>query len=396
MPAASGAFAVRAPFPALLQAGFRPFFLAAAGWAVIGLALWLAMLIGGLALPSRLPPLAWHAHEMLFGFVLAGVGGFLLTAIPNWTGRPPVAGLPLAGLAALWLIGRIDALISAYLPLPIALLLDLAFPLALSAIAARELVAGRHWRNLPLLLPPLVLAAGSLLMQLEAEGADLPAGLGWRLGLAATLTLISVIGGRIVPAFTGNWLAARGAERRPAAKGWVDRLALGTLHAGLVAWVALPAAGPVGALLLLAAAVNLWRLARWRGLATAPEPLLLVLHVGYLWLAAGVGLLGLALLVPDLPVAAALHALGAGAAGTMMLAVMTRASRGHTGRPLGADGATVAIYLAVSLAALARVAAALLPAAMLPLLWVAGLAWIAAFAGFLAVYGPMLLRSRLG
>lgn len=396
MPASPGAAAVRVPCPALLQAGFRPFFLAAAGWATVALTLWLAMLLGGLTLPSRLPPLAWHAHAMLFGFVLAGVGGFLLTAIPNWTGRPPVAGPPLAVLVALWGLGRLDALASAWLSLPVALLLDLAFPLALSAVAARELVAGRHWRNLPLVLPPLVLAAGSALMQLEAEGLDLPAGLGWRIGLAATLALISVIGGRIVPAFTGNWLAARAVARRPPAKGPVDRLALGTLHAGLGAWVAFPAAPAAGGLLLLAAAINLWRLARWRGLATAAEPLLLVLHVGYLWLALGIALLGLAALLPGLPAAAGLHALGAGVAGTMMLAVMARASRGHTGRPLTADRGTVAIYLAVSIAALARVAAALLPALLLPLLWIAGVAWIAAFAGFVLLYGPMLLRPRLG
>jgi uncharacterized protein involved in response to NO len=394
MTGAAAALGSRSP-ASLLLAGFRPFFLAAAAWAAAALILWLAMLLGGLALPSRLPPLAWHAHEMLFGFVLAGVGGFLLTAIPNWTKRPPVAGLPLALLVALWLLGRLDALVSAALPPPVALALDLAFPLALAATAAHELVAGRHWRNLPLLLPPLVLGAGSLLMQLEAEGLAIPAGLGWRLGLAATLALISVIGGRIVPAFTGNWLAARGAAARPAAKGMVDRLALGTLHAGLFAWVAFPDWTPIGVLLLLAAAMNLWRLARWRGLAARAEPLLLVLHAGYLWLALGSGLLGLALLWPALPLAAALHALGAGAAGTMMLAVMTRASRGHTGRPLAADRATVAIYLAVTLAALARVAAALLPDAMLPLLWVAGVAWVAAFGGFLAAYGPMLLRPPL-
>jgi uncharacterized protein involved in response to NO len=395
MPVMSGAVVRRAPVPALLQAGFRPFFLAAAAWAAMALALWLAMLLGGVALPSRLPPLAWHAHEMLFGFVLAGVGGFLLTAIPNWTGRPPVAGLPLAALAALWLLGRIDALVSAELPLAAVLVLDLAFPVALSATAARELIAGRHWRNLPLLLPPLVLGAGSLLMQLEAEGLDIPAGLGWRVGLFATLALISVIGGRIIPAFTGNWLAARGVERRPPAKGLLDRVALGLLHAGLGAWVVFPEARPVGALLLLGAAATLWRLARWRGLATRAEPLLLVLHLGYLWLALGTGLLGLCLLRPDLPVVAALHALGAGAAGTMMLAVMTRASRGHTGRTLAADNGTVAIYLAVTVAALARVAAALLPGATVPLLWLAGLAWIAAFCGFLALYGPMLLRPGL-
>jgi len=381
----------------VLSFGFRPFFLAAALWSAIALVLSICALTGHLDLPSRFDPLSWHIHEMLFGFVMAGVGGFLLTAIPNWTGRAPVSGVTLGLLVAAWALGRAACLVSAWLPAWAAPVADLLFPLALELVVARELLAANNRRNFPLLLPLVVLGAANLLMHLEALGVAVPAGLGWRLGIATVLILISVIGGRIIPAFTRNWLTARGATALPAPVGPIDRAALGTLHAGLVLWAALPDAAWVGVLLLAGAAVNLWRLVRWRGGATMGEPLLLVLHVGYLWLVVGVTLLGLSLLCPAAPAAAALHALTAGAFGTMLLAVMTRATLGHTGRPLHADGATVAIYLLVGASAILRIAAAWPSAAAYDALIVAAVCWIAAFALFAVRYGPMLLtRSTSG
>ena len=223
------------------------------------------MFAEGAVLPSRFDPLAWHIHEMLFGFAMAAIAGFLLTAIPNWTGRPPVAGTGLALLGGLWVLGRVACLFSALLPAWCAIVVDLAFPVVLAGVVAREIVAGRNWRNLPMIAPLIVLGAASLLMHLEAAGLSVPAGLGWRLGLAAVLVLISVVAGRIVPSFTRNWLAKRGATALPAAAGGIDRAALGVLHAGLFAWVALPDAAPVGFLLLAGAVFNLWRLLRWRG-----------------------------------------------------------------------------------------------------------------------------------
>lgn len=381
----------------VLGAGFRPFFLAAALWAVVALALSTCALTGHLDLPSQFDPLAWHIHEMLFGFVMAGVGGFLLTAIPNWTGRAPVSGAPLGLLVAAWALGRAACLVSAWLPAWAAPVADLLFPLALELVAARELLAANNRRNYPLLLPVVVLGAANLLMHLEALGVAVPAGLGWRLGIATVLILISVIGGRIIPAFTRNWLTTRGATALPAPVGAIDRAALGTLHASLLLWAALPAAAWVGVALLLGAAINLWRLLRWRGAATLAEPLLSVLHLGYLWLVAGVAMLGLSLLCPAAPAAAALHALTVGTFGTMLLAVMTRATLGHTGRHLHADGATVAIYVLVGFASVLRITAAWPSAVTYDMLIAAAICWIAAFGLFVARYGPMLLtRSAVG
>ncbi|MGH7069945.1 MAG: NnrS family protein [Acetobacteraceae bacterium] len=386
---------VRARRPVFLSMGFRPFFLASAGWAAIALALWLAMLNGWLGLSSRFDPLAWHIHEMLFGFVLATVGGFLLTAIPNWTGRTPVAGGWLTLLLGLWALGRIVCLGSRLLPAWLATAADLAFVVALGMVAAKELLAARNWRNLPVVGPLGLFAVANLLMHLEAAGIAVPAGLGWRLGLIAALVLISAIGGRIVPAFTRNWLTLRGQPALPAVRNRVDRAALGFLHAGLLAWALFPGLGAVGYLLILAGALNFWRLARWCGAATLSEPLLLILHVGYAWLAVGAALLGFSMAGAFVPLSAAIHALTVGAIATMILAVMTRATRGHTGRALVADRPTVAIYLLITAAALARLAAAWTVVAAMPLLLVSGALWIGAFSLFAIVYGRMMVHSPL-
>ena len=223
----------------------------------------------------------------------------------------------------------------------------------------------------------------------------MPAGLGWRLGLAAPVILISVIAGRIVPAFTRNWLAARGSRELPARSDWLDRTALAVLAVAMIGWACFPAWRPLGYLLVLAGLLHGIRLARWRGAATAREKLLLILHIAYAWLVLGVALLGLALLAPAVPLPAALHALTAGAIATMILAVMTRVTLGHTGRALTADGATMAIYALVMLAALLRIAAAVAGAAIAtPLLTLSAAAWIGAFGAFAIVYGRMLAAPR--
>lgn len=392
MSAASDLAAAK-PRPAIWTQGFRPFFLATALWAICATALWIALLTTGLALPSRFDPLTWHIHEMLFGFVMAAIGGFLLTAIPNWTKRPPVGGAPLVLLAGFWLLGRIVCLTSALMPAWLSIVADLAFPATLLVVAACEIVAGRNWRNLPMVLPTALLGAANLLMHLEANGVAVSAGLGWRLGLATTIVLISMIAGRIVPTFTRNWLKKRSTRELPPANGWIDRGALGLLHAGLIGWAALPDFAPIGALLLFAAALNCARLHRWRGGATTAEPLLFILHMGYAWMVAGAALLGLSMLGWDVPQTAALHTLTVGAFGTMILAVMTRATLGHTGRTLSANRATVAIYVSITLAALLRLAAAFGLGPFMPILVAAGCLWIVAFGLFAWVYGPMLLSN---
>jgi uncharacterized protein involved in response to NO len=328
---------------------------------------------------------------MLFGFVFAVVAGFLSTAIPNWTGRLPISGPPLMALAGLWFVGRIVTMMSLLMPAWLAMLLDLAFPFALVAAAAREIIAGRNWRNLVVLAPVALFGGANLLMHLETMGVAIEEGLSWRLALAAIAVLLALIGGRIVPSFTRNWLVKRGEPHLPAPMGWPDRLALALLIAALSGWVMFPLSPPVGWLALAAAAVNLWRLARWRGARTWAEPLLVILHTGYGWLAFSIALLGLAALTPWVPETAAVHALTVGAAGTMILAVMTRATRGHTARALSADRPTMLIFLLVNVAALVRVVAEFeVPGAMI-LLELAASLWVLAFLTFAAWYGRMLL-----
>lgn len=374
---------------------FRPFFLAASVWSVLALALWIFALTQGLTLPSRFAPLDWHVHEMLFGFIPAAIAGFLLTAIPNWTGRAPVRGQPLIGLVLLWVAGRIACFTSALLPVWFGVAVDSAFLLALCLVVGREIVLAGNRRNLIMPVPIAVLLIANLLTHLEALGAGVPAGIGRRLGITAVIFLISVIAGRIIPAFTRNWLSVRKAQKLPAASGRFDLLAIASLALGLLGWVFFPTAIASGAILLAAAALNTWRLARWRGLATASEPLLAILHVGYLWIAIGAGLLGASIVGDHVPEPAAIHALTAGAMGTMVLAVMSRVSLGHTGRNLHADVITTMAYAAITLATLTRIAAACLPSFYLPLISLSGVLWIASFLIFAGYYGPMLVSPRI-
>lgn len=380
--------------PALLSYAFRPMFLAAGGWAIVAIAVWLAMYLGYLRLPTRFAPLAWHIHEMLFGFVMAAVAGFLLTAIPNWTGRPPVQGRPLALLVGLWLLGRIVCLISADLPSLPAIIADLSFPVALLTVAAREIIFSRNWRNLAMTAPLVVFIIADVLMHLESLRVSVPSGLGWRLGMVAPIMLISVIGGRIIPSFTRNWLLKRHSARLPAPRNAIDIATIGILHAGLLLWALLPDLRLAGGVLVIAAVLNAWRLARWAGGATLAEPLLFILHVGYGWVVVGVTLLGFSILDTGVTVASAIHALSAGAIGTMILAVMPRVTLGHTGRDLTANQATVSIFVLVNAAGITRVAASWNPGDVMILLVLSGACWIAAFALFEIVYGPMLLTRQ--
>jgi len=385
--------------PALFRQGFRPFFLGAGLWALISLGLWMAVLAGWLSLPAAFPPLDWHAHEMIFGFAGAAIAGFLLTAVPNWTGRMPLQGIPLILLFAAWLAGRIAMAAGAAIGALPATVIDLAFPALLLAALGREIVTGRNWRNLPVLIALGLLFAANLLTHLDALGIAETGGAGQRAGLAVVIGLISLIGGRIVPSFTRNWLAKRGATKMPASFGSLDRLALAMTAAGLAFWAALPEASAAGFLLLAAGVLGWVRLACWRGMRTFAEPLVWSLHLGFAWVPLGLGLLGASVLWPaTIPAAAAIHALSAGAIGAMTLAVMTRATLGHTGRALAADRLTGAVYLLVALAALARVAAALGAALGMggydPLLWLAASAWTGAFALFTLRYGRYLLEGR--
>lgn len=382
--------------PALFSYGFRPFFLGGAVWGALVVALWVVWVRGAVLLPSALPPVAWHVHELMFGMIAAVIAGFLLTAIPNWTGRLPVSGWPLVGLVALWGAGRLAVALSALIGLAPALGVAFLFPLATIGVAAREIVAAGNTRNLAVVGVVAVFAAGQAVFAAELLTAGYVV-TGPRIAIGAALMLVMLIGGRIIPGFTTNWLKARGATRLPRPFGRFDKLALVLGAIAVAVWVAQPALGVrwTGMILLVAAAAHGLRLARWRPLATWRAPLLAVLHVAYVFVPAGFALAGYGI-ATDAPLVAhaAVHVWTVGALGLMILAVMTRASRGHTGRPLTAPPTTVALYCALAAAAIARAAASLQPAAMAPLLWLSAGLFVAAFAGFALLYGPMLLSRR--
>jgi uncharacterized protein involved in response to NO len=378
--------------PAMLSYGFRPFFLFGALCSGLAVLMWLPMFYGELAVSTAFVPRDWHVHEMLYGYVPAVLTGFLLTAIPNWTGRLPIQGVPLAGLVAVWLAGRVAVIVSGQIGWATAAAIDGAFLLLVAAAAGREIIAGRNWRNLPVVALLAALAAGNLAFHLEAHLAGV-AEYATRFGIAVCVMLIGLVGGRLIPSFTHNWLVRQNPGRLPVPFGRFDVVVLAASGLALAAWVAAPVLAATGAVLLLAGVLQATRLARWAGERTIRDRLVLVLHLGYAFVPLGFLLAGAAafdLVVP----AAGIHAL-AGAIGIMTLAVMTRASLGHTGHPLAASFATQAIYAAVIVAALARICAALHPAWSVALLHVAAFAWAAAFIGFSAMFGPLLVAERV-
>jgi uncharacterized protein involved in response to NO len=377
--------------PALLTYGFRPFFLASGIWAVFGILLWIPQMRGDLTLPTHFTPLDWHVHEMLYGYVAAAIAGFLLTAIPNWTGRLPVNGAPLAGLALLWLAGRLALMASAIIGGLAAAVIDIAFLTTLAAVAAREIVAGRNWRNLRVLVVLGVLITGNVVFHAEVllHGA---ANCGIRIAVAAVIMLISLIGGRIIPSFTNNWLTRHNPGRLPAPFSRIDLATLAVTAIALTAWIVAPAHPAAGALMAAAGLLQAVRLARWMGYRTLADRLVLVLHVGYAFVPVGFLLLGVSAWSEATPVSAGIHAWTTGAIGIMTVAVMTRATLGHTGQSLQAGHGTQAIYAMVLLSAGLRIAAAFDGSVIM--LELAGAAWVAAFACFVLFYGPLLVLRK--
>lgn len=384
--------------PALFSYGFRPFFLFGAIWMAAAPLLWIQAYLAGSATVGAAPALAWHVHEMLFGAIGAIVAGFLMTAVPNWTGRLPVRGAPLMALVALWLAGRVAML--AYGPLgPAAAIVACAFPVIFAALIAREVIVGGNTKNLPVCILSGLFAVADIGFHVAlATGADWQVAI--KLAVAVVALMIALIGGRIVPSFTRNWMiqAGQGGSPLPAPTDRFDGASLAFAGAALLAWLIAPYDWFTGAVLLIAGSLHAIRLARWQGWRTGSEPLVAVLHAGYAWLPAALILMGLAALLPAIvPASAALHALTAGAMGTMTLAVMTRASLGHTGRARHADGWTVAIYVLVLAGAILRVAAPFAPGELQYAgLGIAALVWSGAFALFALRYGPMLVMPRQG
>lgn len=381
--------------PQILGYGFRPFFLSAALFAALAMVMWIGALAGGWDLPAGFGPFAWHVHEFLWGYLSAVVAGFMLTAVPNWTGRLPIVGWPLAFLWSGWLIGRLAVLFSGFMPLALAAGLDLLFLALLMFMLGREIVAGRNWRNLKVLaMVGLLFVANAIFHVENMLGMEPVSGYGLRLGLGSAILLIAVVGGRIIPSFTRNWLARRPPGRLPARFGRLDQISIGLSALALLLWVVVPEHMASGVLLLLAGLANAVRLARWAGWRSLGEPLVSILHLAYLFVPLGFVLVGLSVLWPDaVPRSAAVHAWTGGAILLMTLAVMTRASLGHSGMPLAADSRITAIYALGAGAALSRITAGFLPGEVW-LLDIAGLLWILCFCLFAAVYAPLFFKPR--
>ncbi|WNJ99568.1 NnrS family protein [Thalassospiraceae bacterium LMO-JJ14] len=395
---------MKAKFDVFFSYGFRPFFL---GCAIYGAFVMAAFMIwigvhhaGGLfvRLPMSISPFLWHAHEMLFGFAMAAVAGFLLTAVPSWTGTHAVHGKPLFILFLFWLCGRIGVGFSASLPVWLAATMDLIFIPALGILVIGALSKGWSKRNL--IFVPLLAGffISNLLFHLELlDVVDNGIDMGLRLSVGLLALLISIIGGRVTPAFTTNALRRMGEQKLP-----VNHVPLNVLGILLVASFAItdtvaPEAQITGWLAAAAAVVNAARLAGWRGLKTFSDPLVAVLHIGFAWLSIGLGLKAWAILGDGLSPETALHALTAGAAGTMILAVMSRASLGHTGRPLVASRVTVAVYTLITMTTVIRVVIPpVFPEFYNEGMIVAGIGWIAAFTLFAIHYWTVLTGPRLG
>lgn len=381
--------------PPFLRGGFRPFFFGAATWAFIAIALWLCVLSGEISLPTRFDSTAWHRHEMLFGFVGAAVSGFLLTAIPNWTGRLPIAGKPLLSLFGLWAAARLAVLFSSHIGFWPPAILDVGLFWCLALLSAREVIASKN-RNIPVV--GLVFLFGLADAADYAGAAGLvPADLGWRGAIALVVIMISMIGGRIIPSFTRNWMVKQSVPGElPKQPQKLDLLVIASTALGLLFWLGFNDNWLTGVILVFAGAAQALRLSRWGGLRTTSDPLVLVLHLGYAWIPIGLLLLGLSIAGVDIPESAGVHALTAGAMTTMILAVMSRATLGHTARALKASPTMVVGYGCVTLGAALRVAASLGIGPYAIMLDVAGALWGAALLLFLVVYTPILWGPRLG
>lgn len=376
----------------VLSGGFRPFFLAASLFGAAAIAIWLPAFFGEIAIPTAFAPRDWHIHEMLFGFAPAVVAGFLLTAVPNWTGRLPLKGAPLLVLLATWIIGRGAVFVSSVVPWVGVLFLDSLFLASLLGVILREIVAGKNWRNLRVASLLGVLLCGNVAFHVEAH-AQGAAAYSVRGGLSAIILLIALVGGRIIPSFTRNWLARIKGGRLPAPFGRLDAAAMIGSALGLASWTLAPESSATGALLGVAAILQGVRLARWAGDRTFADRLVFVLHAAYAFIPLGFALLACAAF-SQAPTSAGVHAFAAGGVGLMTLAVMSRVSLGHSGRKLIASAPVQAAYACVGMAAVLRVAAALAPSGAYALLHAAALFWVGGFLAFAVASWGMLTAAR--
>jgi uncharacterized protein involved in response to NO len=381
----------------LFARGFRPFFLLAGAFGCALPLVWVAILAGWLAPPRAWMPIWWHAHEMLFGFVTAAIAGFLLTAVPVWTGGRASSGGRLAAVVALWIAGRLAMLDGELLPRGVVAAVDLALLPTLAAVLAPGLIAARQPRNYGFVPVLIALFAANLMFHLDALGHfEGGARRGLRLAVDLVMLLLVVIGGRIVPTFTANALRRQGKEPGLRSRPWVERLTVPAVVAvALADWVA-PHSAASGLAAAVAALLLAVRVAGWQGHRVVRDPLLWSLHLGYAWVPVGLAFLAASDLSGWPAPTSALHALTAGAFGTMILAVMSRVSLGHTGRPFTAIPGTAVAYALVTAGALLRsIGSVAWPAYTLPVTAFAGLLWAAAFGVFTVLYAPILTAPRV-
>jgi uncharacterized protein involved in response to NO len=381
-----------APGPVLFAFGFRPFFLLAGIAAALLLPLWLLVQRGSLETASPLGPILWHGHEMLFGFAAAVIAGFVLTAVPNWTGHPTPRGPALALLCALWILGRILLFFGEPVPAWLGIAIDVAFLPALAAAIAPALIRARNRRNIAFPVLLLLLGLLNLAIHLATAGAiDFDPSRALRATVGIVVLMMVVIGGRVIPAFTRNALPQAGVRAIPGA----DPAAIAATALFAIAALLLDEGWLLAAFAAAAALANFVRMTGWAGVAARGAPILWILHLGYLWIVAGFALAAAAALAPGPMTGAALHAFTAGAIGSLTLGMMTRVSLGHTGRELVVKPSIVVAYLAVELGALLRVLTAFMDPADYEI-WLAasGLLWSAAFLLFLVVYAPILVAPR--
>lgn len=378
---------------AIFSGGFRPFFLFGSLFAILSISIWLADLLGYISLNTSLAAVDWHRHEMLFGYTSAVIAGFLFTAVPNWTGRFPVVGWPLIAIFALWVLGRIVMLMGGDMPYSVVATIDAAFLPVLGVVIAREIIAGENWRNLRVLAPVLVFGVANIWHHIDiAYGGDGAAPV--RLGFTSVLVLLMLIGGRVIPSFTRNWLSRREPGRLPKPFDRYDTITVAASAVTLGVWTAIASAPLLGVAFGILGIAHLVRLWRWAGFRTLANPLLLVLHVfygfvpiGFLTLAAGMILDSPALNI------GALHVFGIGATAGLTLAVMIRASLGHTGRTLASDRVLNVAMIAILFSVALRVTGAVWP----EFDWAitgSGLTWIIAFGLFAFRVGPWLVMPR--
>jgi uncharacterized protein involved in response to NO len=373
--------------------GFRPFFLLSLAYAVVAIGLWLVFRAQEVVPLPTLPPHMWHAHEMLFGFIGAAIAGFLLTAVPSWTGSKGFAGWPLALLAALWLAGRLAFALATDLPVTAVAAIELLFLPCLAAFIAPPLLRSLNRNTFVLGVLAMLWFADAVYLCAFALGDTVLATRAIHGGIDLVLVLVTVIGGRIVPAFTANALRSRGKNGSMRSWPWLEAVTIASMVALALADILVHSSLVLAIVAAIAAVAHAIRMSGWQGHRTLSQPIVWILHAGYAWLPLGLALKAVYELYGFEWSARWLHALTMGAAATMIVAVITRASLGHTGRPLVVDRNVSIAYGLILGATLVRVFGSLaLPYEIS--VWVAGVLWLGSFVLLLARYLPILLLPR--